>query len=126
ADLRRAVRVGGRLQQLQAAGERTRAGVCRPLRADRVRLESRLQLPLVPHHERAALGVQARLGALRRLAAGALRGVRLRELPVRTRFRRDVLGPRAQRVPRQDELLDQPMTRAGPEGPAYGPGVRSA
>ena len=66
----RAVRLGRGLRSLQAAGERPRRALRGSLRADGVRRQPRLQLPLVPHHERAALGVQARLRAVRRLAAG--------------------------------------------------------
>ena len=46
--------------------------------------QSRLQLPILPHHQRAALGVQARLGAVRRLAAGTRRPARHRPIPVRS------------------------------------------
>ena len=42
----------------------------RSLRALRLRRQRRLQLPVVPHHQRAALGVPARVGAVRRLEPG--------------------------------------------------------
>ena len=45
--------------------------VRRPLPPVRLHLQPGLQLPLVPNHERPALGVPSRLDALRRLAAGA-------------------------------------------------------
>jgi Domain of unknown function (DUF5916)/Carbohydrate family 9 binding domain-like len=68
--LRGPVCLGRRLRRLQAAGQRPRRALRGPLRADRVRGEPRLQLPVVPDHERPALGVQARIGPVRRLAAG--------------------------------------------------------
>ena len=54
------------------------------------RQQPRLQLPLLPQHQRAALGVQARLRALRRLAAGTGRSDRRRPIQLQPGFRRRV------------------------------------
>ena len=75
-----AVRLGRRLLELQGAGERPVEVVRRTLRAVRVRRQPRLQLPLVPDDQRAALGIQARLDAVRRLAAGTRGHARARRL----------------------------------------------
>ena len=50
--------------------------------------QSRLQLPLVPDDQRAALGIQARLDAVRRLAAGPRGHARPRHVQLRPRLRR--------------------------------------
>ena len=59
--LRTAVRLGRRVFELQGAGERSREGLLRTVRAVRVRGTSRLQLPLLPDDQRAPLGIQTRL-----------------------------------------------------------------
>ena len=72
-DLRAAVRVGRRLLTTSRSWPTAAPLVRGSLPAVRLHRQSRLQLPLVPHHQRAALGVPARLDAVRRLAAGPRR-----------------------------------------------------
>ena len=95
AGLRRAVRVGRRLLELQGAGRRPRRELRGPLPAVRLRRQRRLQHPLVPHHQRAAVGIQARA---RRCSWSGSRASQddqeLRRLPLRPRLRRRVLGAR--------------------------------
>ena len=66
----------GEYTELQGAGGRPRAGLRRPLPALRLRRQRRLQHPLVPHHQRAALGVPPGLGAVPGVAAGQARTTR--------------------------------------------------
>ena len=77
----------------------------------RLRRQSRLQLPLVPDDQRAALGVQARLDAVRRLAAGARRQLGFGDFNFNRDFRRRVRRTRQERVPRQVRVLDQSVKR---------------
>ena len=69
-----------------------------------------LQGPVLPHHERDALGVQARLHAVRRLAAGARRPRPAECLPLRPGLRRHFLDALVQRIPREARLLAQSVT----------------
>ena len=73
AGVRGAVRVGRQLLELQGAGRRPRREVRGSLPAVRLRRQRRLQHPLVPHHQRAALGIQARLVAVPGVAAEQVR-----------------------------------------------------
>ena len=74
SDLRRAVRVGRRVHELPRAGRRPRAPST-AIATGRTPTPSNpdFNYPLVPHHQRAALGIQAGLVALRRVAAGPVR-----------------------------------------------------
>ena len=90
----------GALHELQGARRRRARRVRRSLCAVCLRRQRRLQLPLVPHDQRAALGVQAGLGALRRLAAGPPgRRRRYGDFQFGRDFRRRLLGAVAQRLP---------------------------
>ena len=74
----------------------------RSVRAVQLRGERRLQLPLLQNDERAAVGVQAGLGAVRRLAAGSRGHTGPRQLPPQARPWRRVRRSRRQRVPGED------------------------
>ena len=63
----------GRLHDFKELVDGRAPRVRGPLPPFDYRGQPRLQLPLVPHHQRAALGVPARLDAVRRLAAGPRR-----------------------------------------------------
>ena len=104
-DLRRAVRFGRRVYELQGARRRPRGRLAVALRAVRLCRQRRLQLPLLQDHERPAVGIPSGLEPLRRLAAGP-RGERAaRRFPLRPRFQRRLQRPSQQRVPRQVLVL---------------------
>ena len=70
ADLRAAIRLVGRVLQFQTTRTAACRTVQRAVRSDDVRRQSRLHLQVAADDERAAVGVQAGVGALRGLAAG--------------------------------------------------------
>ena len=69
-DVRGTLRLGRQLFRLQGACRRPRETDQRSFRALCVRRQPRFQLSLFPHDQRAPLGIQARVDAVRRLAAG--------------------------------------------------------
>ena len=94
-----------RVLELQGAGRRPRREVRGSLPAVRLQRQRRLQHPLVPHHQRAALGIPPGLAAVPGLAAGQAGRPGLRRFPLRPRLRRRVHRAVAQRLPDQVQLL---------------------
>ncbi len=114
--VRPAVRLGGRLLELQGAGERPIALVRRALRPDRLRRQSRLQLPVVQDDERAPMGIPPRFDAVRRLAAGARGSARHRGVPVPPRCRGRVRRAGPQCLFGEVGVLAQLLRTAAVEG----------
>src|SRR4030095_207750 len=91
----------------EAAARTLRAPLCRvPLRP-----VTRLQGPLVQNDERDALGIQAGLDAVRRVAAGPRRRRRAEGVPLRPRLRRTLRHGLVQLGSRQVVLLSKSIVR---------------
>jgi len=106
-DLRATVRVGRRVLGLQGAGGRPVGGLHPSLRAVRLRRRPELQRAVVPDDERAAVGVSARVGDVRGVAAESRGFPAAGRLPVRPRLRRRVERIRDEPVSDQGQSLVQ-------------------
>src|SRR5262249_47719030 len=87
--------------------------VCGPLHAVRVRQRSGFQRQVISHDQRPAVGVQAGLHAVRRLAAGARERRGAGRISLRPRRPRYFRGAAEERLPRQARVLAE-LLRAFP------------